>query len=344
MKIGIWNTAFLGDTLLTLPLIYNILSVYSDAEIDFWVRTQYVALYATQERFCIKGYDKTKDGTVRGLYTLGKHIAKKKYDIWINPHPSWRSSYIMYAAEAKSTVAYTIPYINKYIATNAVKRAQDIHEVFRLLRLMESYGISQELSLPVYCTDIVRKNTVHQYWNQVAQQRGIPCEELKILALAIGALWPTKRWPAPYYGQLAMLAMDAGMEIVLVGGGAEEVALANTIVSAVPKTKRAHIHNYLNASLADTAAVLASATVCCGGDTGLTHLAWLQNIPTIMLYGPTTEEQGFSPLSDSSVALGVPLPCRPCGKHGHPTCPKGHFLCMRELQPQMVWRYVQERI
>lgn len=344
MKIGIWNTAFLGDTLLTLPLIHNILDLYSGATIDFWVRTQYAALYATQEKFHTKRYNKTKDGTVRGLHALGKYIAEQKYDLWINPHPSWRSSYIMYAAKAKITVAYTTPYINRYIATSTVRRESNTHEVFRLLKLMESYGVAQKLSLPVYCVDTVTKEAVLRYWKQVAQQRGIQCEKLKILALAIGALWPTKRWPATYYGMLATLAIDAGMEVVLVGGGAEEAALADTILSTVPIAKRVHVHNYIDASLVDTAAVLARATVCCGGDTGLTHLAWLQNVPTIMLYGPTVEEQGFSPLSDNSTALGIALPCRPCGKHGHKQCPKGHFLCMRELRPQMVWEYIQKSL
>ena len=28
--------------------------------------------------------------------------------------------------------------------------------------------------------------------------------------------------------------------------------------------------------------------------------------------------------------------CRPCGKHGGHTCPKGHFKCMKDIEPERV--------
>lgn len=43
-RIAVWNTAFLGDAVLTLPLIRVLHAVWPEAEIDFYTRGGVAAL------------------------------------------------------------------------------------------------------------------------------------------------------------------------------------------------------------------------------------------------------------------------------------------------------------
>ena len=72
-------------------------------------------------------------------------------------------------------------------------------------------------------------------------------------------------------------------------------------------------------------------------DTGPMHIAVSAGVTTITIFGPTAKSLGFVPYdNDSIVVENNNVSCRPCGKHGHKKCPKNHFKCMLELDPQNV--------
>ena len=47
-KIAVWQTAFLGDTVLTLPLLRALKDRYPDAEIHFYVRSGVESIFEGQ--------------------------------------------------------------------------------------------------------------------------------------------------------------------------------------------------------------------------------------------------------------------------------------------------------
>ena len=74
------------------------------------------------------------------------------------------------------------------------------------------------------------------------------------------------------------------------------------------------------------------------------HLAWAQRVPVTALFGPTVRELGFAPRGEMSSVMEADVPCRPCGLHGHKACPKGHFDCMKNIDPEAVWRDVERKL
>jgi len=68
-------------------------------------------------------------------------------------------------------------------------------------------------------------------------------------------------------------------------------------------------------------------------DSAPMHLASATNAPVTAIFCSTVPAFGFGPLSDNSaiVESQSELPCRPCGLHGHTTCPEKHFLCARSI-------------
>ena len=108
MRIAVWNTAFLGDSVLTLPLVRTLKAAWPDAEVDFYVRGGLASLYEAQPELAhVHACDKR--GRDRGLAAMlrqGRAVAEKKYDIWVDAHLSLRSSFMALASRAPVRVGY----------------------------------------------------------------------------------------------------------------------------------------------------------------------------------------------------------------------------------------------
>ena len=151
-----------------------------------------------------------------------------------------------------------------------------------------------------------------------------------IVALAPGSIWGTKRWP--YYRELTeRLAPRFRIAII---GGPEDAELARAI-SDVAGTDA--INGTGQLSLLASAELIRRAALLVTNDSLPQHLASAVGKPTITIFGPTVPEFGFGPLAPHSMTLGVEtLPCRPCHHHGPRVCPLGHWRCMKELDPERV--------
>jgi heptosyltransferase-2 len=77
------------------------------------------------------------------------------------------------------------------------------------------------------------------------------------------------------------------------------------------------------------------------GDTGPMHIAESLNVPLIAIMGSSVREFGFYPQSDNSLIVeNNSIKCRPCSHIGRPSCPQGHFKCMRAITPENIFSLV----
>ena len=87
--------------------------------------------------------------------------------------------------------------------------------------------------------------------------------------------------------------------------------------------------------------LVRNAKLVITNDSAPTHFATLFNVPTITIYGSTAPRFGFYPLADRSVSIeNNSLDCRPCSNHGRKKCPKKHFLCMKNVASDVVFKEV----
>ncbi len=156
---------------------------------------------------------------------------------------------------------------------------------------------------------------------------GVP-EGAAYAALAIGANWPNKRWPASSYAALCDWLYEEKIIPVLVGGGAVDEGIAADVMA---KTEIPPVELIGKTSLKQLAAVLRSARFAVGGDTGPVHLAAGLSIPTIMLMGPTDANRN-GPYGQPRNAIEIQRPCRWCWKRA---CPKG-IDCLASISLQAV--------
>jgi heptosyltransferase-3 len=117
--------------------------------------------------------------------------------------------------------------------------------------------------------------------------RGLLPGDRPIIALAPTANWQPKVWPAERFAAafhaLATSAVPGAIPVVLGGPGEAERAMAAPLLAALPGA----IDLVGTLSLPEVAAVLQTAALFIGNDSGLMHLSAATGAPTVGLFGPT---------------------------------------------------------
>jgi heptosyltransferase-2 len=155
---------------------------------------------------------------------------------------------------------------------------------------------------------------------------GSSADSRELVALAPGSVWATKRWPG--YAELAK-RLATRFRLAIIGGSADSSEAASI---AEFSGAQGVVDGTVSLSLLASAELIGRAKLLVTNDSAPQHLASAMGTPTITIFGPTVEAFGFGPLAPNSISLGLDaLACRPCHHHGPPRCPLGHWRCMREL-------------
>ncbi|MHC1699403.1 MAG: lipopolysaccharide heptosyltransferase II [Humidesulfovibrio sp.] len=333
-RIGIWQTAFLGDAVLTLPLIQALKARFPAAELHLFVRAGVESLFSAQRELAsVRPF--AKRGAQKGVLAacrLGRELAREGFDLWISPHTSLRSALVAKSVGAGMRIGYSRPCWNHLAYTHLVdRRFDELHEVERLMQLALPLGL--EPVAPAPRLDLPPEASARAGAVFAALPQG------PVLGLHPGSTWPTKCWPEEYFADIARRALAAGAVVLLFAGPGEE-ALAARIATAAQSgdnTSGRLVNLAGQLDIPALAACLGRLDACLTNDSGPMHLAWVQDTPLVALFGPTVRQLGFFPRGRNSRVLEMSLDCRPCGLHGHKACPQKHHACMRDITPDRVW-------
>jgi lipopolysaccharide heptosyltransferase II len=314
------QTAFLGDVVLTTPLLSVLAARHGPVDV---LTTPAAAslLEGHPAVGAVLRYDKhgTQRGW-RGFRQMAAILRDRQYERVYLPHRSFRSAALALRSGARERIGFGggLPAITY---TARVSRPGTGHEVERLLALAGGESESPPVRLGLTAADYAAADS----W--LAAHAVAP----GFVALAPGSIWGTKRWP--HYPELAAAL---GRQAVIIGSR-EDDALANSIVAACGRAVSAAG----GLSLRESAALIQRAAVLVTNDSAPLHLATAVGTPVVALFGPTVPEFGFGPRRHGDIALGMEgLECRPCSRHGPATCPLGHHRCMRELSVDQVLQAV----
>jgi heptosyltransferase-2 len=312
------QTAFLGDVVLTTPLLSVLAGRFGPVDV---VTTPAAASLLENHPAVaeVVRYDKKGSaGGWRGLRRMGSLLRARGYQRVYLPHRSLRSAALAVWSGARERIGFSgSPAAITY--TRRVPRPRSGHEVERLLSLAGPVdGEAPPVTLGLTPAD-------HQAAEAWLGARGVGP---RFTVIAPGSVWATKRWP--YYAELAS-RLD-GLTVIV--GGREDVALAQAIVAA-SGGKAVSAAGAL--SLRQSAALIQRANCLVTNDSAPLHLGTAVGTPIVALFGPTVPEFGFGPRRPGDVVLGhAELSCRPCSRHGPPTCPLGHHRCLKELSVESV--------
>jgi heptosyltransferase-2 len=166
------------------------------------------------------------------------------------------------------------------------------------------------------------------------RKRGLT-DNRPVVALAPGAVGPSKRWPAASYAELVRKLIAQGFAVWVLGGPGEKELAAAIVGDTEARDLTGH-------DLRDAILALAGATVAVSNDSGLVHVAAAAGTPSIGIFGPTSPWH-WAPLNPlaATIETTTDLPCRPCHK---PVCRLVHHRCMRDIPPEQVLSATQRAL
>ena len=318
------QTSFLGDTILTTALLAQLAR---RGPVDV-VTTPAAASVLTGHPAVRNVIVYDKRGAHSGLFgltTLASRLRAAAYDAAYLAQGSWRSAVVAFLARIPERVGFATS-AGSWLYTAKVPYRDDLHHAARLVLLSRPNGREPTVdeTRPSLAPGVSERELV----DDLLRRAEITAGE-RLIALAPGSVWATKRWP--YYPELARELAGTGRIVVV--GGREDTPLALAIRTAVPDAVDAT--GVL--PLLGSAELIGRCAAIVTNDSSPLHLASAMGTPTVAIFGPTVPDFGFGPLAPSSVVVGhEALPCRPCHRHGPRRCPLGHFRCMRELTAEVV--------
>lgn len=328
-KILIFHTAFIGDIVLSTAMVKKIKANNVNSKITYVTTPAGKAILANNPHIDeIIAYEKRgKDKGIKGMLKLSKLLREKKFDIAYVPHRYLRSSLIVYLAKIKERIGYANSE-GKIFLTKKVEYDKNKHEVEKLLSLVQGQDLVDN-SLELFPSK-EDEDYIEKIWDENSLQGK------KVVAMAIGSKWNTKRWPIEYFNLLIKkLEEKEDIKIILVGGKDElnlPVEFSEKSISMINKT-----------SLLQLAQLLKKSNMVITNDSSPIHIGSAFETFVFAIFGATVKELGFTPWTPNSLLVeNEGLYCRPCGLHGGDKCPEGHFRCMMELTPEMVYEKVLE--
>jgi heptosyltransferase-2 len=312
------QTSFLGDTVLTTPLIAEL---SRRGPVDVVTTPASAGLLMNHPGIrAVIAYDKRRaDRGVRGFFRLARTLRRFGYDAAYLAQGSPRSAALALVAGVGRRIGFNTS-AGRRLYTETVEYREDQHHAQRLLSLARPPQPPSTEIRPRLYPGIPERGAVDRFLALYDALGDAP-----LVALAPSSIWETKRWP--YYTDLAReLAANARVVVV---GSREDAPIAEEVAAAAGPAgiNAAGVFNLLG-----SAELIRRCSVLVTNDSAPQHLASAMDTPTISIFGPTVPAFGFGPLARQSMTLGhTELACRPCDRHGPRRCPLGHWRCMREI-------------
>lgn len=337
-KIAIFQTSFIGDSVLTTPLIKKTAKLFPDSKIVVITRPQTDDIFRPMKEVDeIILNDKKGWNKIAGIWKTAQAIKKAGVDIILVPHRSFRSALIAWLSGVPVRIGFTSSE-GWFLYTKTVPFSWMIHDAERNLSLLQ--GIVKE---KFTAEKLNMRYTPSAEENVARLMKDFNLEGKTLVGIHAGSAWPTKCWPMDYFVKLiTRLQTEMGVKVVLVGGGQKDADLGEKIC----QLSEGHAANLCGkTSLADLMALMEHFKLFITNDSGPMHIATAFDVPTLAIFGPTTRELGFFPYGEGHRVLEVEdLPCRPCALHGGKKCPLGHFKCMRDILPERAFENAKEML
>ena len=336
-KILIIQTAFIGDAILTLPMLQVLKKMFPGSEIHV------LCIPSTEEIFkassCVnevKVLDKRdKHKSFLSVYNFAKKISEENFTRLYSPHRSFRTALLVMLSGIRETYGFSNSSLS-HVYKNMVEYKTGHHEVQRNLDLI-GYNYTSDGWRILPRLDI-SKNIQNKIGNFI--QNSIAGN--KFICVAPGSVWNTKIYPVEYFEEIIKYIVSDTHYNVLLIGGLKDAMLCSGIASKFSERVYSAAGEF---NIIESIEILKRAELLITNDSAPTHMAMCADIPAVTLYCSTSPHFGFYPYNKGSYFLSVDdLICKPCGIHGYVKCPLNTFVCGYNLKPEFVVKKLEEML
>jgi heptosyltransferase-2 len=324
VKILLVQTSFLGDVVLSTPVIARLRALYPQAEIWFMGTRLGVQVVAADPH--LSGtiiFDKRGSSAgIWGLLRMRHQIAAHAFDRVYSLHRSLRTSVLLWLTGIPTRIGFREARAS-FLYTHRVTRNTGGHEVQRNLSLLQTVAQNTDAS-----------DELRLFIDQSKIENPKIIELLKVPQFAVlvpGSAWHTKAWHWERYRELGIELSKMG-RVVAVLGAAQEAEVCQKVcadTSFLPLGGQTSIAEFM-------AVIKAASWVVCNDSFAL-HVASAFKRNTIAAFCATSPQFGFGPWQNehAKVIEVENLACKPCRRHGSRICPTGTEACMRELKAEV---------
>jgi heptosyltransferase I len=334
-RIALIKPSALGDIVHALPVLPALRVRFPDASITWVVNSSYEPLLAGHPDLTdTLAFDRAvfKQGMRRAItsaFAFARELRRRRFDLVIDMQGLFRSGLMARVSGAPRRVGFSSAREGaRYAYTHRVQSPGRLgaHAVDRMWRIAEAFGVGH---LPKVFRVPLRAEEVE------AARRELTALPRPWLAVAVGAKWTTKRWPAEHFAELLGRAQSHFGGSCAFVGTADDTALSQQVVA---KLRGPSLDLTGRTSLPRLAAVLSLADAMVGNDTGPLHLAAALGRPCVAPY-TCTRVALHGPYGALAGGVETRVPC--AGSYLK-TCDK--MICMPELTPDRLWPTLAETL
>ena len=319
MRILIAQTSFLGDVILSTPLITALHEKYPGCEL--WMMTTVLASDLVARDPLLKGvitFDKHKsDAGIKGLIRTANRLKSYKFDIAYAVQRSFRTALLLRLAGIPQIIGFKKKSLVPLLYSKCRYRPPKKHDVLRNLALVEDNPTTGEMRL--FAPEELQPKL-----------QSILSNPRDKVVIAPGSAWETKRWNASGFREVALECLKRGMLPVIIGSQSES-DVANEVAGIEAVNLAGQI------SLSETIALVKASKLLITNDSMSLHMGSALKVPTVAIFCATTPDFGFGPWHNKAeVVEAKGLPCKPCARHGSRVCPNGTLACIKQVTSKMV--------
>jgi lipopolysaccharide heptosyltransferase II len=322
----------LGDIVHAMPTCAAIRRAYPKARLTWLVKREWAGLV---ER--IDGVDRVwpVESTLMGWLSQVSLLRAERFDLVVDLQGLFRSAAIGWLSGSPLLVGFANGREGSpWFYSRSVPVPQlEMHAVDRYLLVAKAVG-AVEVGTPEFRFCIPQSD--YDEVDHLLSRSGVT-PGTSWVAMNVSARWPTKRWPAASFAEVADLLRQEGSGAVVMIGGTDERADVAT-VSGMMKTPAVDLTGATTVGLLP--ALLSRASLLITNDSGPMHIAAAVGTPLVALFGPTSAAR-TGPYGVGHHVLTGNVPCRPCfSRTCHNTLP---LECLRTVLPEQVLAAVRRQ-
>jgi heptosyltransferase-2 len=335
-RILIVAPSWVGDAILSEPLVAMLRDPYEDPIVDVLAPSWCAPVYARMRgiRRIIEapfGHGKLD---LKARRTLAAELRQEGYTHALVLTNSWKSALVPFLARIPRRIGYRGEF--RYgLLTDA--RRLDRKAAPRLVDRFAALASTSGALVALPTAPVLVPNVA----NRAAAMRALNLRtDRPVVILCPGAEFgPAKRWPPNQFADLASHFLRDGLQVWIVGSPNDKVAAEAMLLAMGEDAVRVRDLTG-RTDLGTTIDMLSSASLVVSNDSGLMHAAAALGVPLVALFGSSSPVY-TPPISPVAFIAKVDIACSPCFKR---ECPLGHFKCMRELKPEMVYNLARSAL
>lgn len=303
-KILLTRMKYIGDVVLTTPVIRAVREKYPDAYLAYLTDKNIAPLLEHNPHLNeIIPYDFSRSDVLEQL-RVAYRLRRERFDVVVDLFSNPRSALLARLSGAPVRIGKDVKGRGKLFTHRigdygAMKPAIEFHYQY-----VKPLGVAMtHVATEIFLTgDEKREARIFLELQDVDMTK-------PIVAMHVGASWPNKVWLPERFAELIdLLRAKLGAEIVL-SGGKEDREVMNGIIAA----SSAKVLPLPLLPLRQLAAILSHCAVFLSNDCGPMHIGVAVGTPTIGIFGPEPPEVWFNySAAEGHKALFKKIECSPC--------------------------------